>query len=81
MTATLALENGEWKVQWEDGMILPELRGGNRLALELKTPSRADITTATGSPWPPKPKLWLWGLSPTRSKMGAKAACWTPTRV
>lgn len=39
----LVLENGAWKVQWDDGLILPELSGGNSLALEINTPKRANI--------------------------------------
>jgi hypothetical protein len=27
MTANFVLENGDWKIQWEDGLILPELAG------------------------------------------------------
>ena len=39
----LSLENGGWRIQWEEGMILPELRGGNRLALDIKVPVRGTI--------------------------------------
>ncbi|MCC6147366.1 MAG: hypothetical protein IT308_07345 [Anaerolineaceae bacterium] len=39
----LSLENGGWKIQWEEGMILPELRGGNRLALDINVPVRGTI--------------------------------------
>src|SRR5512135_2192808 len=42
-TAHFVLENGEWKLQWDDGMILPELKGGNRLAMDYKAPARGDI--------------------------------------
>jgi len=49
MVMNLALENGAWRVQWEDGMILPELRGGNHLALDLKTPARAAIYDRNGN--------------------------------
>lgn len=43
MVMNLVLENGAWRIQWEDGMILPELAGGNRLSVELKVPQRANI--------------------------------------
>jgi cell division protein FtsI/penicillin-binding protein 2 len=39
----MALNNGQWEVQWEDGMILPELRGGNQLELKYKIPARGNI--------------------------------------
>ena len=32
----LSLEKGDWMVQWDDGLIMPELKGGNTLALDLK---------------------------------------------
>lgn len=44
----LSLENGRWMVQWEDGMIMPDLRGGNRLAIEVKIPARANIYDRNG---------------------------------
>jgi penicillin-binding protein 2 len=39
----LSLEDGEWRVQWAEDLILPELAGGNYLWLERNTPSRANI--------------------------------------
>ncbi len=43
MVMSMVYEDGAWLVQWEDGMILPELRGGNRLYTEYSIPSRGDI--------------------------------------
>ena len=43
MQTTLNLENGSWKVAWESGLILPELKGGNTLSLDVKFPPRGNI--------------------------------------
>lgn len=40
---TLNLENGAWKVQWDDSIILAELKGGNHLSLDAKVPARGEI--------------------------------------
>jgi penicillin-binding protein 2 len=39
----LSLEDGEWRVQWADNLIIPELEGGNYLWMERHIPSRANI--------------------------------------
>ena len=49
MVMNLSLENGGWMIQWQDAMILPELDGGNRLALDVKTPSRGNIYDRDGN--------------------------------
>lgn len=49
-TAYLHLENGQWRIQWDAGLILPELAGGNRLALDCKAPARGDIYDINGAP-------------------------------
>jgi len=43
MTMNLALEGGAWKVQWDDSLILPELKAYYHLALDVKIPTRSDI--------------------------------------
>ena len=48
MVARFALENGEWKLQWEDGLILPELAGGNVLQMDYSVPSRGNIYDRDG---------------------------------
>jgi penicillin-binding protein 2 len=46
----LTREDGEWRIQWEDGLILPELRGGNQLYAEYSASSRGDIYDRNGNP-------------------------------
>lgn len=44
----LRLEDGEWRVQWADDLIIPELAGGNYLWMERHIPSRANIYDRDG---------------------------------
>jgi penicillin-binding protein 2 len=46
----LVAENGEWKVNWNDGLVLPEMKGGNRLTLELTVPERGEIQDRNQEP-------------------------------
>lgn len=46
----LSLEDGTWKVQWDDALIMPELKSGNKLAIDIKVPARGDIFDRTGQP-------------------------------
>jgi len=48
MVARLSLEDGNWRVQWEEALILPELKGGNRLAMDYKIPARGNIYDRNG---------------------------------
>ncbi len=44
----LILENGEWRIQWDDSLILPELLGGNTLMMDYRIPSRGNIYSSDG---------------------------------
>ena len=44
----MVLENGEWRVQWNNGLFLPELAGGNTLQLERAFQARGDIYARDG---------------------------------
>ena len=48
MVARFAFENDAWKLKWEDGLILPELAGGNVLKMEYNIPSRGNIYDRNG---------------------------------
>lgn len=47
-TVPLVYEDGRWGIIWHEGLILPELEGGNRLAMEYVVPSRAGIYDING---------------------------------
>jgi penicillin-binding protein 2 len=49
INVNLVLENGGWKLQWEDGLILPELAGGKKLAATHVPPARGDIYDRNGN--------------------------------
>ncbi len=46
--AKLVLEGDQWKVNWDDSMILPELAGGNVLKMNYSVPSRGNIYDRNG---------------------------------
>jgi penicillin-binding protein 2 len=48
IVAKFALENNEWKLNWEDAVILPELAGGNTLRMDYSVPSRGNIYDRNG---------------------------------
>lgn len=62
IVAHLVNEDGAWKVQWDDGMILPELAGGNKLVMEYSIPARGDIYDRDGKPIVTQTDAFAFGI-------------------
>jgi penicillin-binding protein 2 len=55
-------EEGAWKIQWEEGMILPEFAGGNLLAMEYSVPARGNIYDRAGLPIVSQSDAFAFGI-------------------
>lgn len=62
----LSLEAGQWRVQWTDELILPELAGGNTLWMDRHVPSRANIYDREGEPLAAYAEAVSVGITPGR---------------
>lgn len=59
----LVNEDNAWKVQWDDALILPELAGGNQLAMKYSVPARGDIYDSEGLPIVTQSEALAFGIS------------------
>ena len=66
MVANLSLEDGSWKVQWQESLILPELTGGNRLAMEYQVPARGNIYDRNGEVIVNQSSAYALGIIPNQ---------------
>jgi cell division protein FtsI/penicillin-binding protein 2 len=48
-TVNLAQENGAWHLEWENGLILPEMSGGKRIVTNYVEPTRGNIFDRSGN--------------------------------
>ena len=64
MTASLKLESGQWRILWDEGLILPELSGGNHLAMDIDIPARGNIYDRSGRPIVTRSNAIAIGLVP-----------------
>lgn len=62
----LSRENGEWRIQWNDTLVLPELVGGNYLAMERYVPGRGNIYDRKGSALAAQSEVTAIGIVPGR---------------
>ncbi len=71
MNARFTLEQGAWRLEWNDGLILPELAGGNSLKMDYQIPSRGDIYDKNGLPIVTQADAYAIGI--TAGSMGPKS--------
>ena len=62
MLMRLTNEDSNWKVQWDDALILPELAGGNLLKMEYSIPARGDIYDSKGLPIATQSDAFAFGI-------------------
>jgi cell division protein FtsI/penicillin-binding protein 2 len=64
LVAHLIMEGGQWRLQWDDSLILPELSGGNVLKMEYQIPARGDIYDQNGQPIVTQSDAYALGIQP-----------------
>jgi len=62
--ARFVLENNEWKLQWDDSVILPELAGGNVLRMEYNAPARGNIYDRKGDALAAQSDAYAFSITP-----------------
>lgn len=69
----LSLEEGHWRVQWDEALILPELSGGNFVRMEYRIPSRANIYDRNGHAIVAQAEATALGLFPDQIEPNQEA--------
>ncbi len=64
MLANFILEAGQWRLKWDDGLILPELAGGNILKMDYQIPARGNIYDRNGLPIVGQSDAYALGITP-----------------
>ncbi|HSM23950.1 MAG TPA: penicillin-binding transpeptidase domain-containing protein [Anaerolineaceae bacterium] len=64
MVMNLTMEEDTWKVQWEEGLILPELTGGNYLSMDISAPARGNIYDRNGEALVAQSEVVALGITP-----------------
>jgi penicillin-binding protein 2 len=62
--AKLVLEGEQWKLNWDDSLILPELAGGNVLKMNYNIPSRGNIYDRNGNALAAQSKVYAFYVIP-----------------
>jgi penicillin-binding protein 2 len=74
MVAPLTIDNGQWRIVWDDGLIMPELKGGNRLQMNFSTPVRGIIYDRNNQPLMAQTDAMALGVIPNQINPDAEGA-------
>ncbi|MEJ2301058.1 MAG: NTF2-like N-terminal transpeptidase domain-containing protein [Anaerolineales bacterium] len=64
VSMNLALEDGQWRLEWDPALILPELGGGNVLRMVYEIPARGDIFDRNGEALAAQADAFALGIVP-----------------
>ncbi|HHY88391.1 MAG TPA: hypothetical protein GYA06_05690 [Chloroflexi bacterium] len=64
MTMDLVLEDGQWRVQWYDGLIMPDIAGPNRIIMDISVPARGNIYDKDGEALAAQSDAYALGIIP-----------------
>ena len=64
IVARMNLEEGAWKVQWDESLIMAELLGGNVLVMDYDIPARGDVYDRSGNPLVTQADTFAFGITP-----------------
>jgi cell division protein FtsI/penicillin-binding protein 2 len=62
--AKMVIEGNQWKLNWDDSLILPELAGGNKLRMDYSIPSRGNIYDRKGNALAAQSKVYAFYVIP-----------------
>jgi penicillin-binding protein 2 len=61
---TLSLQDGQWRVDWEDGLVWPDLKDGGQFQIQYQIPRRANIYDREGKGLAVDGKIVTIGIVP-----------------
>ena len=70
ITLPLTLENDGWRINWDTGLLMPELAGGNRLQLDAVSAERGSIFDRNGEPIADQASAYAIGIVPNQIEDG-----------
>ncbi len=65
---TLSLQDGQWRVNWEDGLVWPDLKDGGQFQIQYQIPRRANIYDREGKGLAVDGKIVTVGIVPGEIK-------------
>jgi penicillin-binding protein 2 len=66
ITLPFVWQDETWKLNWDSGLIIPELSGGSRLSLEVLNNTRGSILDRKGSPIAEQTTAWSLAIIPNQ---------------
>ena len=74
MVVDLRLENGYWRIDWNDGLVMPDLKGGNQIKMDFNVPNRGNIYDRKNNLIASQTDVMSLGIIPTQLDLYTETA-------